>query len=477
MQQWPAGTLMARAGRRMASWTLAQAPHAQRVWVAAGPGGNGGDGLHAAAHLARMGRQVAITLHTGDRDLSPDTQAALQLALGAGCRLMDHPVPGWADLAIDALLGLGANRPLGPGMAAAVRLINEQLCPCLSIDIPTGLNADTGQPLGGGLIQALATLSLLTLKPGLLMASGRDAAGRVWLDRLADPPAGKNSDPVARTVRLPPAPRAGRVRPHASHKGRFGDVILVGGAAGMAGALRLAAHAALAAGAGRVIAAALDPALPLHDELRPECMWSRPDDLPHFPLEQATVVCGCGGAEAVSQWLPLLLERSWRLVLDADALNAVARRPVLAVALRYRHHQGRTTVLTPHPLEAARLLDCTGQDIQADRLRAARHLSSQYASTVLLKGSGTVIVTPGLLPEVNVTGNAALATGGTGDVLAGWLAGRWASEAPQDANESVQAHRMACDAAHMHGLAADHHGASNALRASDLVELMGRLVS
>ena len=245
----------------------------------------------------------------------------------------------------------------------------------------------------------------------------------------------------------------------------------------MAGALRLAAHAALAAGAGRVIAAALDPALPLHDELRPECMWSRPDDLPHFPLEQATVVCGCGGAEAVSQWLPLLLERSWRLVLDADALNAVARRPVLAVALRNRHHQGRTTVLTPHPLEAARLLDCTGQDIQADRLRAARHLSSQYASTVLLKGSGTVIVTPGLLPEVNVTGNAALATGGTGDVLAGWLAGRWASEAPQDANESVQAHRMACDAAHMHGLAADHHGASNALRASDLVELMGRLVS
>ena len=477
LQRWPSHTLMAWAGRRVARWVLAQAPHAKRIWVAAGPGGNGGDGLHAAAHLARQGRQVWLTLHPHASELKPATHAALQLALDAGCELAEPAVQQEADLVIDALLGLGANRPLEPPMADAVRMISAGAIPCLSIDVPTGLHADTGQALGGGLVTARATLSLLTLKPGLLMGSGRDAVGSLWFDSLDQVRQDRCVPSVARTVGPCAVPGPVAFRSHATHKGRFGDVVAVGGAIGMSGAIRMAAHAALAAGAGRVVVACLDPDMPLRDEFRPECMWMRPQDLPRWDLEACTVVCGCGAGPALGPWLPLLLQRSWRLVLDADALNDVAQQADLAAMLRNRHVRGLATVLTPHPLEAARLLGCTSTEVQADRLAAAKRLSSLYAATVVLKGSGTVVCSPEALPEVNVTGNAALATAGTGDVLAGWLAGQWASQEQRCDSESGWAQRIACCAVHLHGLGADRHGARNAVRAGDLVEIMHQLAS
>lgn len=469
---------MAWAGRRVARWILAMAPHAQRIWVAAGPGGNGGDGLYAAAHLARQGRKVAVTLHPDSHGLSPGTQVALQYALGSGCMLVDGPDEVSADLVIDALLGLGANRPLSLAMAAAVQAIAGQARPCLSIDIPTGLDADTGQALGGGLVRAQATLSLLTLKPGLLMGEGRDAAGQIWLDTLGVQHDVGDAAPVALTTFGPPRAATLERRPHASHKGRFGDVVLVGGATGMYGALRLAADAALAAGAGRVIVVPLDSAAPLWDWTRPECLWMRPQTLADtYPLERATVVCGCGGGEDVVDFLPTLLGRARHLVLDADALNAAAQHAAIRLSLQTRGEHGRHTVLTPHPLEAARLLNRSVQDVQANRLGAAHQLASEHHSTVVLKGSGTVITTSGFLPEINVTGNGALATGGTGDVLAGWLAGRWASGSARGSDEAALAHQSACNAVFIHGLAADHHGAHHAVRALDLIEQMRALVA
>lgn len=493
LSQWPQGQLMAWAGRRVARWALSQAPHAQHVWVAAGPGGNGGDGLHAARHLAGLGRQVVITLHAGHRELKSDTDAALRLALDAGCKLVPQAPPsGWAGLVIDALLGLGASRSLDTSIAAAVRSINGQSSPCLSIDLPTGLNADTGQPLGGDWIRAQATLSLLTLKPGLFMGHGRDAVGTIWFDPLDTTPLASPIDPTAITVSHVPWEHHPPSRAHASHKGQFGDVIVLGGAPGMTGALRLAAHAALSAGAGRVIAVPLDPATALGDQARPECMWMRPESLADYPLEQATVVCGCGGAALISAWLPAVLQHAGRLVLDADALNVISRQPTQRHALRERQSKGLASILTPHPLEAARLLNCTVQDIQADRLGAARRLGDDCQATAVLKGSGTVIASPDKLPEINITGNGALATGGTGDVLAGWLAGRWSCATPlisqtrsgPDAGSSnpldeehLWAHRVACEAVRVHGQAADLHGAANALRAADLVERMRSLVS
>jgi hydroxyethylthiazole kinase-like uncharacterized protein yjeF len=230
-------------------------------------------------------------------------------------------------------------------------------------------------------------------------------------------------------------------------------------------------------------------------------MWRRPEQLPDLTLEQSTVVCGCGGATEVERWLPEVLARSARLVLDADALNAVARHSALTRTLQSRRAKGQASVLTPHPLEAARLLGCSVQQIQADRLQAAAQISHQYASITVLKGSGTVIASPGRLPEINITGNGALATAGTGDVLAGWIAGRWSSalsrhETPaasdrpgtdqsmdmtthadsRSAQELGRAHCIAGESVRLHGLAADHHGTAHVLRASDLVERMHRLL-
>jgi hydroxyethylthiazole kinase-like uncharacterized protein yjeF len=144
------------------------------------------------------------------------------------------------------------------------------------------------------------------------------------------------------------------------------------------------------------------------------------------PLEQATLVCGCGGGTGIAQHLPVVIGRAGRLLLDADALNALAGDPLLAQLLRGRHARNRPTVLTPHPLEAARLLGCTADAVQADRLGAARTLAARFGAVVVLKGSGSVVASPDGTCRINASGNAALATAGTGDVLAGWIGGLWA---------------------------------------------------
>jgi hydroxyethylthiazole kinase-like uncharacterized protein yjeF len=278
-----------------------------------------------------------------------------------------------------------------------------------------------------------------------------------------------------------------QVRRHAQHKGSFGDVAVVGGAPGMTGAALLAARAALAAGAGRVFVNLLDGGSVAYDALRPELMF-RPDwtaGAAPSTLAGSTVVCGCGGGEAVREVLPRLLGRAMRLVLDADALNAIATDPALQTLLIARQDAGRSTVLTPHPLEASRLLDQPTSAVQADRLAAAEQLTQRFGCVVLLKGSGTVVAAPGHPSSINPTGNASLATAGTGDVLSGWLGGLWAqavgarrtdtddSAALAVAPSSV-AFRAAVGAAFIHGAAADAESPSP-LRASDLIDAMQRV--
>jgi ADP-dependent NAD(P)H-hydrate dehydratase / NAD(P)H-hydrate epimerase len=186
---------------------------------------------------------------------------------------------------------------------------------------------------------------------------------------------------------------------------------------------------------------------------------------PPAVLAAATVVCGCGGGTAVASALPALLSNAGRLVLDADALNAVAADPALAVLLTARAGRGRPSVLTPHPLEAARLLGQTTTQVQADRLAAAAALAQRFGCVVLLKGSGSVVAAPEEPPSVNPTGNARLAGAGTGDVLAGWLAGAWAQAG------ASSAFGVAVAAAFRHGAAADATSQSP-LRASELIERM-----
>lgn len=466
------GALMQRAGRSVARLALALAPHAQRVWIAAGPGGNGGDGLHAAADLAAIGRQVTVTLCADHDRLPPDARAGLQRARAAGAQVGADLPEGPCELAIDALLGIGASRAPVGAIADAIACLNALTAPRLAVDIPSGLCADTGARLGADAVQATATLSLLTLKPGLFTGAGRDHVGAVWFDELGAlaPPA-----PACTALLTSSADHRAALprRHHAQHKGSFGDVIVVGGAPGMTGAARLAAHGALAAGAGRTLVSLLDRTVSAADATRPEWLWCDAAWLPgHADLEHSTVVCGCGGGDAVRAALPALLTRSVRLVLDADALNALAADEMLQTLLRARAVRGHATVLTPHPLEAARLLRSTAAQVQQDRLQAARSLAEGTGAVIVLKGSGTVIAAPGRTPAINSTGNAALATGGTGDVLAGWIGGLWAQtdETPE------AAFRCAVATAWRHGAAADA-GGTEAVRARDLVDAMRALAS
>lgn len=462
----PAFSLMDRAGQSVARLATALSPHARRIWVACGPGNNGGDGLVAARALSnearRTGRslEVVATLLGDPAHLPPDATRALELARQDGLQISPAP-PECFDLAIDGLLGIGAHRAPDGAMAENIQRLHAGRHTVLSIDLPSGLMADTGEYLGPA--PALSdgqrhTLSLLTLKPGLFTAAGRDMAGQVWFD-----PLGADTD-----LDEPPTAwlygRANRTRqrlPHSAHKGTRADVVIVGGqapsahAAGMTGAAILAARAALHAGAGRVYVSLLgqqDPAI-TWDPLTPELMFRHPDllladvDL----LQRASVVCGCGGGQAVARVLPVLLSRCPNLVLDADALNALAQDSSLLALIRQRANREWQTVITPHPLEAARLLETNTATVMRDRLLSAASLAKRLGSLCVLKGSGTV-VSDGVAPaHINSSGNPALATAGTGDVLAGWLACAMKGSPSQTAPLL----KRVCDVVHGHGDAAD----------------------
>lgn len=450
-------TLMQRAGLAVAKLALAVAPHAQRIWIACGPGNNGGDGLEAAMHLRCWGKEPIVTW-LGEPDQAPqDAVASYQRAVSAGVTF-SADAPMHIQLCIDALLGIGARqREPATRMAHWVDQMNSCGAPILAVDIPTGLDADIGTTTQQH-IQATHTLSLLTLKPGLFTAQGRDASGIIWLDDLQV--AANVLDRIAPSARLITPTTTAR-RPHASHKGTFGDVAVIGGAPGMLGAALLAAKAALHTGVGRVFVGLLDGGSLNVDLTQPELMF-RPVDSLDFNV--MTVVCGCGGGNAVTSVIQRALRASFPLVLDADALNLIATDSALQLLLANRITWGAVTVLTPHPLEAARLLDCTANQVQQDRLGAAARLTHRFACTVVLKGSGTVITTPDQLPAINPTGNARLSTAGTGDVLAGMIGARLAAGMP--------AFQAACHAVFQHGQSADTWPESSVLTASRLAVML-----
>jgi len=460
----PPHALMRKAGLAVARLALAIAPHARQVLVFAGPGNNGGDGFDAAIHLRAAGKYVAIVFVGDEAKLPADARDAHDRARAAGLNIGTDATGTTApDVVIDALLGVGANRAPSPALAACIGRINGWSCPVLAVDVPSGLDADTGQALGDDAVRATHTLSLLTLKPGLFTGHGRDHAGDVWFDAL-DVSSDVPPDALLNGADLAQA----RSRLHGNHKGSFGDVAVIGGASSMAGAALLAARAALAAGAGRVYASPLADDAASLDACRPELMfrrqwWQAADEV----LAQTTVVCGCGGGDAVRAVLPRVLSASGRLVLDADALNAIAQDSALQALLRSRAGRGRGTVITPHPLEAARLLGVSVAEVQQDRLHAARDLAQRFGCVALLKGSGTVIAAQAQPPRINPTGNASLATAGTGDVLAGLIGGLWAQA------ESANPQDIASAAVYRHGRAADLHHAGPLL-ANDLIDALQR---
>jgi hydroxyethylthiazole kinase-like uncharacterized protein yjeF len=482
----PEHALMARAGVALLRLARAIAPNARTAWIAAGPGNNGGDGLVLATWLHRAGVAVSVTLvgHAAGRALPPDAAWALAQARAAGVALRGD-VPGADELAavelgVDALLGVGqARAPEGP-LAAAIAALNALRSPVLSVDAPTGLSTDTGAMPGDVAVRATHTITLLTPKTGLFTGAGRETSGEIWFDDLGVAPLAGEA-PVAvltgETSVVALLPR----RRHLANKGSFGDVHVAGGAAGMVGASLLAAHAASLAGAGRVLVHAHSSdaggVLPV-DVRHPELMLRPVAELQSALRDdrKATVVAGCGGGDDVIAELPGCLSNANRVVLDADALNAIARDTGLRAHLRMRGTRGFATILTPHPLEAARLLDTTAAAVQADRLAAARRLAADTGAIVVLKGSGTLVAMPDGRVAINPTGDARLASAGTGDVLAGWIGGLWSAQPPTEGAAALEvAFAVTRAAAWIHGRACDFTAGDRLpLVAGELAALMAR---
>jgi len=417
--QLPAGTLMRRAGEAASTYALEVLGGlpAGPVLVLAGPGNNGGDALEVAANLANLGASVDV-IHLAGTAPSAEARHALERARASRARFIDAigGGGGWC-LVVDGLFGIGLARALAGRARELVERVPGLACPVLALDVPSGLDADTGGMIGpdGVAVRATHTITFLGNKPGLHTADGCDHAGRVHVDRLGT--ADLHAEAARARINIPRL-FASLLKPRSrnSHKGGFGDVAVLGGARGMAGAGILAARAALYAGAGRVFVAAVDPG-PGLDPAQPEIMFR---DAAGFSFDGRTVVAGpgLGDSAGATHVLSKVIDGTGPLLVDADALNLCAASPGLAA--RLATHDG-ATVLTPHPLEAARLLGVTAAIVQADRLENARELAQRLDAVVVLKGAGSVIARPDGELALNPTGNPGLATGGTGDVLAGLI--------------------------------------------------------
>jgi hydroxyethylthiazole kinase-like uncharacterized protein yjeF len=417
-----AGELMRRAGKAAAAAAMDLLDDAIElpVLVLAGPGNNGGDALEVAANLRESDVEVLVLHVAGDNAPSPEAAQALQRARAAGARFVDTlPADQELGLVVDGLFGIGLARALDERCAGIVRGLGFFDSPVLALDVPSGLDADTGAIVGGAAgvaVKASHTLTFIGDKPGLHTCDGRDHAGEVHVDGLAIerrhfvPARARLSGPEAFADSLQRSRRAEN-----SHKGSFGDVAVVGGAQGMAGAPILAARGALYLGAGRVFVVGLAP-LPAYDSASPELMMR---DAFAFDFGERILVAGpgLGDAPEATRLLAKMLDRGGPMVIDADALNRIGADADLQLRLGRRT---APTILTPHPLEAARMLGVTGAIVQADRLAAARELAARFSVTVVLKGSGSVIAARDGLVVINTTGNPGLATAGSGDVLSGF---------------------------------------------------------
>ena len=390
-----------------------------RVVVLVGPGNNGGDALVVARWLRAWFFDVVAVFPGSAARLPPDAGAAHAAFIGAGGVTTHEPLAGTCDLIVDGLFGIGLTRPPAPAYAALIEWANRRGAPILALDIPSGLDAGTGVAFEPA-IRAAATVTFLALKPGLLTADGIDLCGAISVNALGldierdTPRTGRRLawDALART--LPHVLR--RVSANV-HKGTFGTLAIIGGADGMTGAPILAGRAAIKLGSGKTVLGFVSHERPAFDPLAPELMLRDAD----AALDGAdAIVAGPGlstGANARA-----VLERAIAapapLAVDADALNLLAQHPELRERLRERVHP---TLATPHAGEAGRLLGTDAVSVNRDRLGAAEALAAALNASVVLKGAGSVLAYPGGGFDINASGGPALATAGSGDVLAGML--------------------------------------------------------
>jgi len=470
--------LMARAGAAAAEVAAAMlATRSGTIVVLAGPGNNGGDGFVVAARLAAAFHDVAVVFRDDAKKLPADAAAAWQAFTATGATTRRDPPAGEPALVVDALFGIGIARPLAARHAELVAWANACGAPILALDVPTGLDADTGIAVAPA-IRADATATFIALKPGLLTAAGPELAGALTVHRLdvaidAAHAEGHRLDWPAIASRLPDVLHR---RARNAHKGTFGTLAIIGGAEGMQGAPLLAARAAMRLGAGKVVVGFASSDHPGVDLTAPELML-RDAESALAGADALVVGPGLGQSEAARALVARAIAAPAPLVLDADALNLVAADAALRAALRSRH---APRVLTPHPAEAARLRGTDVAGIQRDRCAAARALAHELGAHVVIKGSGSVLAHPDGRYDINATGNPALATAGTGDVLAGMVGALLAQriDAADALRIGVCAHGAAADALVARGIGPLGVSATAfADAARDLVNAAGRAAS
>lgn len=468
----PGSELMERAGAATYAAIRETVGDTGSMIVLCGGGNNGGDGFVIARLAHQDGISVRLSLKGDPEKLKGDARTAWDHVIAAGVKPQpfDANAVVDSDVVVDAMLGTGLDREVTGELGEWIETVNSTDIPVVAVDIPSGLHADSGRVLGVA-IEADLTVSFIGLKVGLLTGEGRAHAGQIRFEDLGVPAAVyENLVPAARRIDYPLVSGWLRPRQATAHKGHFGHVLVVGGEHGFAGAARMAGEAAARMGAGLVSIATQPEHAAVIAQQRPELMVHgirEPAEMGEL-LERATVVAvgpGLGQAEWGTRLLGTILDTKLPLVVDADGLNLLAGEPL----------RRDNWILTPHPGEAARLLNTGTADIQSDRLAAVQALGERFGGAVVLKGSGTLIGSAAAVPALCSEGNPGMASGGMGDVLTGVLAGLLAQRAALDIDLCQVAELGVC----LHAAAADEAAAEGerGLLATDLMRPLRYLVN
>lgn len=447
----PAYTLMQRAGNAAYSCLREYWTESKNIAVMCGPGNNGGDG-YIVAYLAKQQNKQVIVYAVGDHSKLSDVALKAQQE----CVHSNVTIVPWSpqtviincDVIVDAILGIGLHDTVKSPFQEAIEAINASRLPVLAIDVPSGLDVDTGRVLGTA-VEADVTATFIGLKQGMFTGEAPDYCGKIHCYDLEIPEIAYQKVPKsaelthynAQSFLLPPRKRT-------ANKGSYGHVLIVGGDYGYAGSVRMAAEAAGRTGAGLVSVATRPEHIGIITSMRPEVMAravAKPSDLDQL-LSKANVVAigpGLGQSSWGKELLDKVINTSLPLIVDADGLNLLA----------HQSKQRSNWILTPHPGEAARLLHCDKEVIAADRFLAAKMLQQQYGGVIVLKGAGTIVIDATNNYSVCSEGNPGMATGGMGDVLTGVLAGLLAqcSELAEIARLGVTIHAKAGDLARENG--------------------------
>ncbi|MDY4285556.1 NAD(P)H-hydrate dehydratase [Xanthomonas sp. LF06-19] len=428
--------LMQRAGQAAWQTLLQRWPQAQRILVACGSGNNGGDGYVLARLAHRAGRQVRVLQLSGRGPQSPLAQRACTDYIGVGGRIEEFDAAlAPADVVVDALLGIGLNRAPDAELAALLGALGGLGAPVLALDVPSGVDAETGS-VPGAVLPATLTLQFIVAHAGLHTGAALNHVGERALAALEVPLAAfAGCAPRAQAWTVGALRNRLAPRRQDSHKGDSGHVLCVGGNLGSGGAVMLSAESALRSGAGLVSVATRSAHVAPLLARCPEAMAHAVDEAAALAplLRKASVVAlGPGlGQDAWAQalWQTVLADEDRALILDADALNLLAQAP----------RPVPQAVLTPHPGEAGRLLGIATAEVQRDRFAAAAALAERYQATIVLKGAGSLVAAPGQTPRVIAAGNPGMAVGGMGDLLTGVIAALRAQGLPAFEAASVGA--------------------------------------